>query len=146
MRRRRVTVAAAEPLAGKADDGAAPVGLRRFVVRSYRGHPPPSRRLLRPLDPAAAELDPVVGGPDLATAAPETRPRAAPSHGLQGEATESGGRTDDVGGGGWRAYDDGGDSGRADGGEGSPAPAPAPSTGRGWGGGRVVREWGTARG
>nr|AAM08511.1 Hypothetical protein [Oryza sativa Japonica Group] len=91
-------------VAGKADDegddGATPIGLRRFVVRTYRGHPPPSRRLLRPPDPAAAELDPAAGGPDLTTAAPKTRPRAAPSHGLQGESTENGGRTDDIGGGG----------------------------------------------
>ncbi|EEC77149.1 hypothetical protein OsI_15596 [Oryza sativa Indica Group] len=110
-------------VAGKVDDDAAPVGLRRFIVRTYRGLPPLSRRLLRPPDPAAAELDPAAGGPDLTTAAPKTRPRAAPSHGLQGEATESGGRTDDDGGGGWRADDDGGDWGRADGGGGSPAPS-----------------------
>uniref|UniRef100_A0A0E0IJ89 Uncharacterized protein n=1 Tax=Oryza nivara TaxID=4536 RepID=A0A0E0IJ89_ORYNI len=110
-------------VAGKVDDDAAPVGLRRFIVRTYRGLPPLSRRLLRPPDPAAAELDPAAGGLDLTTAAPKTRPRAAPSHGLQGEATESGGRTDDDGGGGWRADDDGGDWGRADGGGGSPAPS-----------------------
>ncbi|EEE60864.1 hypothetical protein OsJ_14511 [Oryza sativa Japonica Group] len=96
-------------VAGKADDDAAPVGLRRFIVRTYLGHPPPSRRHLRPPDLAAAELDPTARGPDLTTAAPETRPRAAPSHGLQGEATESGGRMDDDGGGGWRADDNGGD-------------------------------------
>uniref|UniRef100_A0A0D3FUY5 Uncharacterized protein n=1 Tax=Oryza barthii TaxID=65489 RepID=A0A0D3FUY5_9ORYZ len=45
------------------------------------------------------------------------------SHGLQGEATESGGRTDDVGSGGWRADDDGGG--------GSPAGAAAARWGSG---------------